>query len=64
MTIGEFLLQALGFFLQTYPIAVLSFVPFLKKELLFSRKKIYLCIGSSKLFWNPFLRKKDSKVIR
>ncbi len=42
MTIGEFLLQALGFFLQTYPIAVLSFVPFLKKELLFSRKKIYL----------------------
>lgn len=54
MTTLEFIFQILGFFLQTYPIAVLSFVPFSEKELFGSthphtRGKLY-CFLSAALF--------------
>lgn len=42
MTIGTFFIHVFGFFLQTYPIVILSFVSFSQEELLFPRKKLYL----------------------
>lgn len=44
MTTGIFFIQVFGFLLQTYPIAILSFVSFSQEELLFPRKKLYLCL--------------------
>ncbi len=41
MTNQLFFLQAFGFFLQTFPVAILSFAPFSQNELRYDRKKIY-----------------------
>lgn len=47
MTAAKFVLQAAGFFLQVYPIAMLSFIPFSQKNLLFSRKIIYIFLSAA-----------------